>query len=94
MEVDFENCSETVSPSDFAIAARTHTRVPYSITVLMVVHFESVRLKKMGRTLENLVEMMSPTYFEIDALFHKTFKCFSSSDSSSIGCSRKGVYRV
>ena len=25
----------------------------------------------MSRTLENLVEMMSPTYFEIVALFHK-----------------------
>ena len=34
----------------------------------MVVHFESVRLEKMGMTLENLVEMMSPTCF---AFFHK-----------------------
>ena len=37
----------------------------------MVVHFESVRLEKMSRTLEILVEMMSPTFFEIVALFHK-----------------------
>ena len=68
MKVD---CGEIVSPSDFAIAAWTHTRVPYSSSVLMVVHFESVRLKKMSRTLKNFVDMMSPTYFEIIALFHK-----------------------
>ena len=71
MEVDFENCHEIMSPSDFAIAARTHARVPYSSLVLIVVHFESVGLEKMSRTLENLVKMMSPTYFEIVALFHK-----------------------
>ena len=71
MEVDFENGGEIMSPSDFTIAARTHARVSYSSPVLMVVHFESVRLKKMSRTLENFVEMMSPTYFEIVALFHK-----------------------
>ena len=71
MKVDFENYGEIVSPSDFGIAARTHARVPYSSPVLMVVHYESVRLEKMSRTLENLVEMMSPTYFEIVALFHK-----------------------
>ena len=69
IEVDFENCGEIVSPSNFAVAARIHARVPYS--VLMVVHFELVRLEKMSRTLENLVEMMSPTYFEIVTLFHK-----------------------
>ena len=68
MEVDFENCGEIVSPSDFANAAQTHARVPYSSLVLMVVHFESVRLEKMSRTLENLVEMMSPTCV---AFFHK-----------------------
>ena len=70
MEVDFGNCGEIVSPSDFAITARTHGRVTYSSPV-MVVHFESVRLKKMSRTLENLVEMISPTYFKIVALCHK-----------------------
>jgi len=63
MEVDFENCGEIVSPSDFASAAKTHARVPYSSPVLMIVHFESVRLEKMSRTLENVVEIMSPTYF-------------------------------
>ena len=68
MEVDFENCGEIVSPSDFAAAARTHARVPYSSPVLMVVHFKPVRLGNMSRTLENLVEMMSPTCF---AFFHK-----------------------
>ena len=71
MEVNFENCGEIVSPSVFAIAAQTHARVPYSSPVLMVVHFESIRLKKMSRTLEILVEMMSPSYFEIIALFRK-----------------------
>ena len=62
MEVDFGNCGEIVSPS---IATRTHAKVPYSSLVLMVVHFESVRLEKMSKTLKNLVEMMSPTCFEI-----------------------------
>ena len=67
-----------MSPSDFTIIARTHARVPYSFSRWMVVHFESVRLKKMSRrlekmsrTLENLAEMMSLTYFEIVAIFHK-----------------------
>ena len=64
MEVNFGNCGKIVSPSDFAIAAWTHARVPYSSLVLMVVHFELVRLEKMSRTLENLAEMMSLTYFE------------------------------
>ena len=68
MEVDFENFGEIVSPSD---CARIHPRVPYSSTVLMAIHFEAVRLEKMSMTLENLVEMMNPTYFEIIALFHK-----------------------
>jgi len=71
MEVDFGNCGKIVSPLDFVIAARTSARVPYSSPVLMVVHFESVRLKKMSRTLENLAEMMSPTYFEIVTIFHQ-----------------------
>ena len=71
MEVGFENYGEVVSPSDFAIIAQTHARVPYSFPGWMVVHFESVRLEKMSMTLENLVEMMSLTYFEIVALFHK-----------------------
>ena len=65
MEVDFENCGEIISPS---IAAWTHIRVQYSSLVLMVVHFELVRPKKMSRILENLVEMMSPICF---AFFHK-----------------------
>ena len=52
MEVDFGNCCEIVSPLDFAIVAQTHARVPYSISVHMVVHFESVRLEKMSRTLK------------------------------------------
>ena len=47
MEVDFENCGEIVSPSDFVIAARSHARVLYSSPVLMVIHFESVRLENM-----------------------------------------------
>ena len=71
MEVDFRNCGEIVSPSDFAITARTHVRILYSSPLLMVVHLKLVRLEKMSRTLENLAEMMSPTYFEIVAIFHK-----------------------
>ena len=70
MKIDFENCGEIVSPSDFGIVG-THARVPYSISVLMIIHFKSMRLEKMSRTLENLAEMMSPTYFEIVAIFHK-----------------------
>ena len=74
MGVDFGNCGEIVSPSDFAVAAQTHARVPYSSLALKVVHFESVRPEKMSMTLENLVEMMSPTYFEIVAFFTKYFQ--------------------
>ena len=62
MEVDFGNCGKIVSLSDFVSAAQTHARVPYYSLVLMIVHFESVRLKKMSRTLENFVERISPTY--------------------------------
>ena len=71
MEVYFGNYGEIVSLLDFLIAARTQARVLYSSPILMVVHFESVRLEKMSKTLEILVEMLSPTYFEIVALFHK-----------------------
>ena len=60
-----------MSLSDFEFVAQTHARVPYSISGLMVVHFESVRLKKMSMTLEILVEMMSPTCFEIVAQIHE-----------------------
>ena len=67
MEVYCENHGEFVSPLDFAVAAWTHARVPYSSPVLMVVHFEVGRLEKMSMTLENLVEKMSPTCF---AFFH------------------------
>ena len=55
----------------FENVAQTHTRVPYSISELMVVHFELVKLKKMSITLKNLVEMMSPICFEIVAQFHE-----------------------
>ena len=95
MEVGFRNYGEVMSPSYFAIVTWTHARVSYSFLGWMVIHFESVRLKKMSMTLENLVEMMSPTYFEIVAFFsQKTSKRFANSDSSSIECSRKGVYGV
>ena len=63
MAIDFGNYGECVSPLDYAVAARTHTRVPYSSPVLMVVHFEVMRLEKMSMTLEILVERMSPTCF-------------------------------
>ena len=74
MEVGFENCGKTMSPSDFVIVTRTHARVPYSISILMVIHFESMRLEKMSRTRENLIEMMSPTCFEILHCFIKDFQ--------------------
>ena len=70
MEVYFENCGQIVSPSD---VAQTHARIPYSSSLLMVVHFELVRLEKMSRTLEKLVEMMSPTCLHS---FTKDFKTF------------------
>ena len=47
---------EMVSLTHFESVAQTHTRVPYLISGLMVVHFESVILEKMSRTLKNLVE--------------------------------------
>ena len=59
MEVDFENCCEIVSLSDIEFVAQTHTRAPHLSPGLMVVHFESVGLKKLSMTLDNLVEMMS-----------------------------------
>ena len=71
MEFGFKNCGAIMSLSDFKIVAQTHARVPYSISGLMVVHFESVRLKMMSMTLKNLVEIMSPTCFEIVAQFHE-----------------------
>ena len=71
MEVYFRNCGEIVSLSD---VARTHARVPYSSPGLMVVHFESVRLKKMSRTLENLAEMMSQHILKSLHFFTKDFQ--------------------
>ena len=71
VEVDFENCGEIVSLSDIEFVAQTHARVSYSIPGLIVVHFELVRLKKISMTLKHLVEMMSPTCFEIVAQFHE-----------------------
>ena len=70
MEVDFGNYGKIVSLLDIEFVVQTHTRAPYSSSGLMVVHFELVRLEKMSMTLENLVEMMSPTYFEFIAPFH------------------------
>ena len=53
-----------VSPTCFENIAQTHARVSYSISGLIVVHFRLVRLKKMSMSLDNLVEMMSPTCFK------------------------------
>jgi len=53
--------------SDFEIVTQAHKRIPCSIPGPMNVHFESMSLEKMSMTLENLVEMMSPTCFEIVA---------------------------
>ena len=71
MEVDFGNCGVFVSSSDFDW---THARVPHSSPVLMVAHFESVRLEKMSMTLENLIEMMSPTFLKSLHCFTKDFQ--------------------
>jgi len=70
MEVDFRNCGEIVSQSDIEFVAQTHARAPYSNPGLMVVHFELARPENMSMTIENLVEMMSPVYFEFVASFH------------------------
>ena len=94
MEVSFENYGEVMSPSNFVCAAQTRARVPYSSPILMIVHFESVRLEKISWTLENVDEIMSPTYLKSLHFFTKTSKHFSSSDSSLIGCSKKEVYGV
>ena len=40
MKVSFKNYGEVVSPSDFAIVAWTHARVPHSFPGWVVVHFE------------------------------------------------------
>ena len=91
MEVDFENYGKIVSPSDFVIAARTHARFLYSNSVLMVVHFELVRLEKMSRTENFGLDDESNIFF---ILSQKTFKHLSNSNSSSIGCARKGICGV
>ena len=50
MEFGFENYGAIVSLSDIEFVAQTYTTVSYSISGLIVVHFESVRLKKFFRT--------------------------------------------
>ena len=46
MSMNLENLAEMMSPTCFENITRTHARVLYSITRLMVVHFQLVRLKK------------------------------------------------
>ena len=54
-----------------------------------------VRLKKISRTVENLVEMMSPTYFEIITIFHKRLpNSFLTQILLQLDVSRKGIYGV
>ena len=82
-------------PKKYIPKKQTHARVPYSSPGLVVVHFESVRLEKMSRTLENLVEMMSLTYFEIIALFHKRLpNAFLTQILLQLDVLEKGVYGV
>ena len=76
-----------VSLTCFENISQTHARVPYSLSGLMVVHFESVRLKKMSMTLNNLVEMMSPTCNN-SSMASILFCIF---DFFTIGGSEKGV---
>ena len=62
--LDFGNFVKNVSPKYFEIEAWTHTRVPYSVSGQMVVHYEEVELSK---TLENIVELERPSFFDIVA---------------------------
>ena len=60
----FEIFVKNVSPKCFEIEAWTHTRVPYSFTGQMVVHYEEVKLSK---TLKNIVKLEKPIFFEVVA---------------------------
>ena len=53
----FEICDEIVSPSDFAVVARTHA---YSFPRLIVFYFELVEL---SMNLENIVKLGRPEIF-------------------------------
>ena len=62
--LDFGKIVKIVSPTWFEIEASTHTRVPYSFSGQMVVHYEKVELSK---TLENIVELGRPPCSDIVA---------------------------
>ena len=55
---------KNVSPKCFEIEAWTHTRVPYSFSGQMIVHYEEVELSK---TLENIVKLERPMFSEVVA---------------------------
>ena len=61
MEVDFENCGEVVSPSDFAIVVRIHARFPYSFLGWIFLQLNVLKKKyvKLGTG-----KMVSPICFE------------------------------
>ena len=53
---------KNVSQKYFEIEAWTHTRVPYSFPVQMVVHYE-----KLSKTLANIVKLERPTFYDVVA---------------------------
>ena len=60
----FEKIMKIVSPTSFEIVARTHARVPQSISRWIFDHFEEVGLSK---ALENIVELQRPSFSEVIA---------------------------
>ena len=60
----FRNFVKIMSPTCLEIEAQTHTRVLYSFSGQMVVHYDEVKLSK---TLENIVELERPLFSEVVA---------------------------
>ena len=82
MKVSFENFGETVSSLDFATVDRTHT---YSFLGLMVFYFELSMNLFFGKDCESSLLCWDSSIASI---------LFSTSDFSSMSCSRKGLYEV
>ena len=86
----FGKIVKIVSPICFEIEAWTHTRVLYSFSGQMVVHYDEVELSK---TLENIVELERPLFYEVVAwpLVDWLLYSFLTPDFSSMGGPEKGV---
>ena len=67
MEVGYENYGEIVSPSDFAIVARSHARLPYSFPGWIFLQLDVLKKKYVKLGTE---KMVSPTCFENVARTH------------------------